>query len=87
MGYHGEWETIGSRGPQVVGKSQAVKNREWGTIGSGRAQEVGNHRGWSSLGADFKTESSENTSDGHKHPHALIQTLSLLHTKNQCLSW
>jgi len=36
MGYHGEWETIGSRGPQVVGKSQAVKNREWGTIGSRR---------------------------------------------------
>ena len=60
MGSHGEWGTIGIRGPWGV-----EDHREWGTTESGGAQGVGEaqgmekHREWRSRESGRSTESRE----------------------------
>lgn len=78
---HGEWEpqgveTMGNEGPLGVGD-----HRDWGTCGEHGTTGV------SLLQELTSRQRTENTFEGHKHPHSLVQTFSWYTLGNQCLGW
>lgn len=87
MGDYRKWETMGMRGPQGVGTMRSERpvgmggHRDQGVIGSGIPVGSGggllgvrDYRGC--LQELTSRQRTENTSDGHMHPHTLAQTFS-----------